>query len=283
MMIGDWLANWQPHHDTLLHRYSFNGNCNDSVGGAHGTLVDYNDSAVWQTGSLYLNNPNGIAPSDTTQGAHIDLPSGLLAGLEQATILMWMETPVDFDGSYLLSLGGGINGDGGSSGPELTVQNRFSGRLATHWNQSAGWWGHDLSGYANLSGPAFYALTIEEDIMGGFRTNPWDIGDRLRVFVDGTQRSEFKGPNWEGPGLNDPVNWYETANHIGRTWQDGFKGNLRIDELRIYGLALTPDQIAAEYAAGPDAVMTYSRAWDLNGDNRISLEDFAVMAEDWTE
>jgi hypothetical protein len=30
----------------------------------------------------------------------------------------------------------------------------------------------------------FYALTIEEDILGGVGTNPWGLGDRLRVDVD---------------------------------------------------------------------------------------------------
>jgi hypothetical protein len=194
---------------------------------------------------------------------------------------MWLETPVDFDGSYLLSFGGGKNGDGPTIGPELTVQNRLSGRLATHWNQSGSWYGHDLSGYPNLSGPAFYALTIEEDIMAGFRPNPWDTGDRLRVFVDGTWDSEFTGPNWEGPGLYDPINWFETANHLGKSWQAGYKGNVILDEIRIYSVALTAEQIAAEYAAGPNQVFAYSVPWDFNDDGIISMLDFVILAQQW--
>lgn len=293
IFTSNWLDHWQPRHQHLIHRYSFNGNCNDSVGSAHGTLVNYDSSAIWQTGKLYLNNAatfdaglnkyfGVIPPTDTTRGAHVNLPK-LLEGLDQATIEIWMETPLDFDGAYVYSFGGGVNGDGDSSGPELTLQNRSSARLATHWNQSAGWWGHDLSGYPNATGPACYALTVEEDITDGYKrpNEPWSMGDRVRVFIDSTQRAEFNNEPWEGPGLNDPVKWYETANCLGKTWQYGYKGNVILDELRIYDVALTADEIAADYADGPDVTLTQSSLGDINGDGQINFKDFAEMAKEW--
>jgi hypothetical protein len=68
-----------PLQNALIHRYSFEGNPNDSVGGAHGTLMG---GATISGGSLQL--------AGAKVGQYLDLPNGLISKLDSATLETWV-------------------------------------------------------------------------------------------------------------------------------------------------------------------------------------------------
>src|SRR5687768_204803 len=63
----------------LAHRYSFSGNANDSVGTAHGTVVDLGGpTAVFANGELDLSANTGEGSDAIGEDAYVDLPNGLI-------------------------------------------------------------------------------------------------------------------------------------------------------------------------------------------------------------
>lgn len=73
----------------LAHRYPFDGNCNDVIGSAHGTLVNNNGGAAYAGGRLNLGNA-GTEPSSGALGNYVDLPNGIWSGLgTSATLEIW--------------------------------------------------------------------------------------------------------------------------------------------------------------------------------------------------
>src|SRR5262245_44735321 len=77
------LAVWlqaTPAHAVLKHRYTFNGNANDSIGTAHGTVVDAGaPTAVFTlSGQLDLSGNTGQGSNGITNDAYVDLPNGII-------------------------------------------------------------------------------------------------------------------------------------------------------------------------------------------------------------
>ena len=83
------LADPAPLTAGPVHRYSFNGNANDSVGGAHGTLVDNTGSSSYANGQLVLGN-TGSENSANNTGDYVDLPNGIISALaDNGTFETW--------------------------------------------------------------------------------------------------------------------------------------------------------------------------------------------------
>ena len=75
----------------VVHRYDFAGDPNDSVGGAHGTLINNTTRAAYAGGQLTLGN-QGTENSNNVPlvGDYIDLPNGIISALgNQATFEVW--------------------------------------------------------------------------------------------------------------------------------------------------------------------------------------------------
>ena len=64
----------------MVHRYDFNGNADDAVGGAHGTLVNNTGNASFGSGRLTLGN-DGSQSSNANNGDYVDLPNGIISAL----------------------------------------------------------------------------------------------------------------------------------------------------------------------------------------------------------
>jgi hypothetical protein len=64
----------------LVHRYTFNGSANDSVGTAHGTVVDPGSpTAVFAGGLLDLSANSGQGSNAISEDAYVDLPNGIVS------------------------------------------------------------------------------------------------------------------------------------------------------------------------------------------------------------
>ena len=70
------------------------------------------------------------------------------------------------------------------------------------------------------------------------------------------------------------------------TGPDGVSSNMVIDDLKIYNYAMTDAEIADAYNAvsGQNlCVNAYESTYDVNGDCKVNLSDFAAFAIDWLE
>ncbi|BBO33903.1 hypothetical protein [Lacipirellula parvula] len=82
----------------LVHRYSFSGNVNDSIGTAHGTIVDPGTvNHAFAGGKLDVQTNRGLPYPQNADGAFVELPGNIfsaafLGGVAgEITIEMWVE------------------------------------------------------------------------------------------------------------------------------------------------------------------------------------------------
>lgn len=80
-----------------------------------------------------------------------------------------------------------------------------------------------------------------------------------------------------------PVFVTRVNNYIGKSaWGDNyFTGQM--DEVRVYNYPLTPEQIAAQYVQDMSiaSICLNKPAYDFDGDCIVTLDDFALFAEQW--
>jgi hypothetical protein len=267
-----------PAHAVLVHRYMFNGNVCDCVGGAHGTIVDPGaPTAVFTAGGqLDLSANSGNA----TEDAYVDLPNHIIqnaarSGQSGAFSLVWWFTISeartwqrlgDFSGPTLATPPGGedVLNNGNVNSLFVTPS---SGRL----NQGLDMWNNynptDADGdntYTafGLSGPTapglpsgvqHYVVAVYDnnDTSGG--ANP---GGTMHLYLNGAEilpgDADVIGSNAIYPGL-DLNNLGDHDNWLGRSqWPDPmFDG--KFNEFSIYDHALTPVEVLEPFIyGGPD-------------------------------
>jgi hypothetical protein len=233
----------------LRHRYSFNGTgttATDSVGGADGLVVN---TTLAGDGTVVL------AGVDSVQ--YVDLPNGIVSSIgPSATVEVWASwTGVGGTWQRVFDFGS-------SDQPEDTQGNGVTYLFGTPNN-----------GTTTFARTAFTnAGNAAEQFVEAPATLPTGVLVHLAVVVDGAARTLTFYQDGVSQGsvgfadtsltrLNDVNNW------IGRsqwTFDDEFQGT--VSEFRIYGAARSAQQIAAESAAGPDAVLPGSAGADAGTD-----------------
>lgn len=263
----------------LVNRYGFDGNVNDAVSNANGTVIQGTGtnpgSIAFAAGKMTMTNPNG-ANSNNTAIAYVDLPNGIVSSLgNQMTLAVWVNPNpvitwtriVDFgisNGGENISDGGGVNfltlvaranSDGGTVASELKYLGQGGSRQAMGLLQLP------------QGQESFVALTINENT------------GMFRIYVDGQQVGQVALAPGTLMDFNDVNNWLGRAQYGDR----GFNG--AYNELRIYDEALSAGWIKAMYETGPDAIPANAcvtpPATDVNGDCRVDLTDLAAMATEW--
>lgn len=216
----------------LVHRFSFNSlgaTADDTIGTAHGSIVN---ASVTASGKLDL------AGADSDQ--YVDLPNGLIRGLEDATFEAWInwngggiwQRIFDFGSSYE---GEDLQG-GGSTYLFLTPKHLYgSPRLAY---SVAGARGETIvdAGVQLPTGTTSHVVAIVDD-----------THDKLSLYLDGRLEGSVAF-NGQLSAIDDVNNWLGRSQFI---IDDELGASLY--EFRIYAAALTETQVAASYAAGPDA------------------------------
>lgn len=256
-----------PVQAGLLNRYSFNdGTANDSVGAANGTLVGSNGSI--SGGSLILDNTGESSANPGPDGAYLDLPNGLITSAANAdtagalTIEMWITMAEHRDWSAAFSAGTSINGEDTSDccngdQPYLQIIPRTGDggagndfRVTTN-NFGAG------EGFVDEPGDGTdLQIGVEEHLVAVFDQSAGTPGD-LTVYRNGVlvgvagisanlDLTTFLRADLTGGDVN---NW------IGRSqWPDALL-DASVNEVRIYGNALTAANAANNFAAGPNTVV----------------------------
>jgi hypothetical protein len=256
----------------LVHRYSFTTNANDSVGTAHGTVIDpLAVTHAFVGGELDLSANAGNTSNAITEDAYVNLPNGIVSaaatgGMNGAVAFeYWFTVSENRTWQRLGDFGTSNNGEdtsaAGSASPYLSIV-ATSGRgnlvdmtnhPSTGQEPAAGFGGtpvlgqqyHIMAVYNHNDGRAFHAD-------GANGTMSLYLNDGINP-----QQQVAYGaihPNMNIRTLTDVNNW------LGRSqWGDPlFDGKL--NEFRIYNTAPSAAYVASSFAAGPNALAAF-QAW----------------------
>jgi hypothetical protein len=232
----------EPPPLALKHRYSFSetggATVNDSVGNAHGEIMG--NGASFSGGSLIL--PGGGVSTDTpeTIAGYVNLPNGIISPLVNVSFEAWVTWNGSGSWQRIFDFGTSAAGEEISTGQ-----------------------GNYL--FMSPAGPSNLRFAVRDPRTGTEPTQltasrPLPNGDEVYVaavynFTANQARLYSNAVQVaSGPAavplaiINDVNNW------LGRSqWPDGmFQGSY--NEVRIWQGALSPEQVAANFAAGPDTV-----------------------------
>jgi hypothetical protein len=221
---------------TLQHRYSFNTDANDSVGGANATLY----------GATYLANnavqlPGGAASTSN----YVQFPTGMLVGDNSMSIEIWLTDTAGVTWAEAFCFGGSTAGPnpGGQ-------QTNYISLIPT-------------SGNAPIDMRGAFKLTSEQDVdapAGG--TLPLNTEEYVVLTYDAPSTTGTLYLNGVVVGVNN--NLTITPAQLGNTYNnylglDEFNDNLfqgSVDELRIWNAPVSPLYMAVQLASGPDTIAT---------------------------
>jgi len=269
----------------LIHRYSFGDSDGvvvpDSVGGADGTLINNTGLATVADGQVNLGNDGSQSSNGNNgdaNGDYVDLSNGLVSSLTQMTIEVWTTWNNDTQTwARVYDFGTSNSGEGLSSAADA------GGDVYNFYFSTARWDGLALVEYRHGgNAPSIVpggTLALGQEIL--ITQVHDDKADQVRLYVNGIAVGGYEPP-FALQVMTDNNNW------LGRSqWGDVlYVGSF--NELRIYDTALSGDQIAADYLAGPDALGVLpaptgdaAAIGDLNGDGVYDLLDMAIAADNW--
>lgn len=235
----------------LVHRYSFSWNVRDSVGGAHGTLVNGTRQASFVSGQLVLGNSG--QNSNGGVGDYVDLPNGIISALgSQATFECWATWTGNSSWDRFFDFGTSNAGEDSSAGGE--------------WSTYIFLTPHGGSGVLRLgfrNGP-----TNDERGVEGFTLAPgehhlavtWDeTASSVCLYLDG-QLVGTSAPHFQLADMTDNNNW------LGRSqWGDPFfRGSY--NEVRLWNHAMSDREVLQSYLVGPDGVPSKLVSIEESGD-----------------
>lgn len=255
---------------TLTHRWSFNGTgaagngtvLPDSIGSANGTIVGAGASRS-ATALTLPGSGNGNFAS-TNISAYFDLPNGIISSKTHLTIETWATIVSNKTWQRLFDFGR-MNITGNGAPGELTTTSGAPGGTNSHdnlmlavsrdgdINRQKLVMRNDTAGEQSTDGNLVTAAGTKYHYVATFQSGVGAnaaTGGRFSWYRDGT----FVGSvdtNFRLNQLEDVNNW------LGRSqWSGDSNANIAYDEFRLYSGILTPDDIRASRAAGPDAAAT---------------------------
>jgi hypothetical protein len=247
----------------LQHRWTFNNNAaNDAtgttvpdvVGGANGQVRNLTGITKFTGSRLTLGG------GQSATAPYVDLPNGLLSvngvangGSGEMTIEGWFKITgnrqwsriFDFGSTISPDTGGEVSGPGGGGEGRdyLFLSAQRDGdpgfRQISIRNEDPGGGGGNSVDYATtgLNSDTHFVVTWKESV-GELRV--YENGALKTVYGNGTKMSDIRDVNvWLGRS-----NWAGDQNTQGE-----------YDEFRLYNRIITPDQVQADYAAGPDNIV----------------------------
>ena len=211
----------------LVNRYSFTTDASDAVGGADGQLVG---GAIISNNAVVLNGSDG----------YVNLPNNLCTGMTSLSFEAWVTESGSAAWARLFDFG---NSSGGED-----AQGGGTSYMFVAWPGGSG---NYLRASYRLPGAAEMLLDVSPRPTQGFAHHfVWTqdgVSNVARIYLDGVLTGTYANftatPADVGPTVND---W------LGRSQYNDpyFKGS--IDEFRIYDFALSAEQIASNFALGPD-------------------------------
>jgi hypothetical protein len=250
-----------PGAPTLIHEYKFNETsgttASDSVPGNSptwdGTLVG---GATLGGGQVTLDGSSG----------YVQLPAGILTGVNEVTIEAWASfgTPIN-TWANLYAFG---NTDGSGAGENYITFQPHTGGPTTSMNFGIGdpgnaaetdvVLGNTLDGMTEVQIVAVYHPMAGDNLL---YTNGVFVGDLTgtgfnNLFNNLMDPVAFAGPTFSNQTVLASTLGADPLNYIGHSLYNADPTlNGSIDEFRIYSGPLTPAQVAADYALGPNQLL----------------------------
>jgi hypothetical protein len=254
-------------HAVVVHRYTFSGNANDSVGTANGTVVDGGvATAAYLNGYLMLSGNTGQGSNTAAvdrNDAYVDLPNGIVSTAAQggtagavsfeywftvATQRTWQRIG-DFGTSdgpddAIKTDGEDVSNDGGASNYLLMTPNsgNFGNGLAMT--------NHDDTGPepgAGVQGP--FPVGKESHVVAVYDKNNTTAGPggTMTLYLDGTQRAQAA----ISEVFQFDATFIDNNNWLGRSqWNDPIFDGL-YNEVAIYNHAVSAAEVTTNFATGP--------------------------------
>jgi hypothetical protein len=257
-----------PAYGQLVHRYSFTSNANDSVGTAHGTVVDpLAVTHAFTGGQLDLSANAGELSNAITEDAYLNLPNGIVSaaaagGMNGAVAFEYWFTVSENRtwqrlGDFGTSNGGEDTSASGSATPYLSIV-ATSGRgnivdMTNHTTTGQ----EPAAGFAGtpVLGQQYHIMAVfNHNDPRGFTAD--GSNGTMTLFLNdgvGPQQVAYAGihPNIDIRTLPDVNNW------LGRSqWGDPLFDGL-YNEFRIYNSAPSAAYVASSFAAGPNAIVPF--------------------------
>jgi hypothetical protein len=229
-------ANLTVLEPSMVHRWSFDSNADDSIGGADGTLM----------GNAFISN-NAVQLPDTNttslspNASYVLFPNGVLTNLNSATIEVWATDLGGKNWAEIYSFGGNTN-----FFDDTADQTNYIGLIPT-------------SGDGDMR--AAFKILNEQDVIWPATTMPTNVEEDIALTYDNSTTTASLYLNGQLVGVNtnitiSPADLGNTFdNYLGRDQfnDDIFEGS--VDELRIYAGPLSPTDILNDYQSGPETVV----------------------------
>ncbi|HHY83910.1 MAG TPA: hypothetical protein GYA07_00030, partial [Verrucomicrobia bacterium] len=257
----------------LIHRYSFNEapdttTVTDSVGGAHGTVINLVPGSAEDNfnglGQLVM---SGTGNSGSPGSAYVDLPNGLVSGLSAVTIEGWVVWRSEVQHTRFFDFGNSNAGEGSAgTGQGYMMFSPWSGSSRTRFAIKQGTQAETpslASSVALTAGPDLIHYAVVYDPPNGV----------VRIYING-QRTGTAAVSLLLSVVQDVNNW------LGRSqWSGDAMLNGLYDEFRIYNGPLLDADIAASYAAGPDALPADAPALKIRAELPNLILSWSAEAE----
>lgn len=220
-----------------IHRYSFTENVADSIGAAHGKVIDAGQpTAKFDGGRLDLSANQGERGGSPTEDAYAELPSDTIADLKgKATFELWCR-PTDWRlHSHIFQ----FEREDATVG--LAYRNSRNNLMGFLGNGST----RCISGSElNLrpGGERHFVLVLDPDDPTA------DQAGTQTLYLDGYRLATGKMPADFAESFGESKNW------LGNRDPDGPMFSGIYNEFRIYAKALGPQEVLASFLAGPDTV-----------------------------
>ncbi|MES2475812.1 MAG: PQQ-dependent sugar dehydrogenase [Verrucomicrobiota bacterium] len=276
---------------TVTHRWNFNSTgpsthstiIPDQISAAPGTIVGIN---VTRTGTALTlpGGSNGQVAANAIAG-YFDLPNGIISSKTNFTVEMWAtihttrqwQRVFDFGRVNITANGNGeiSNTSGNPGGAESRDNLMLSAQRGDTLNDKRLAARNDGAGELGADNSVSTSLNVEYHYVATYQANSDPAtGGRFTWFRNGTQMAAFD-TNFPLNQLQDVNNW------LGRSqWTGDQNSNISYNEFRLYDYALTPAQIAASAAAGPDLSPAPVAVADAISMHRGQKARIGVLAND---
>jgi hypothetical protein len=247
----------------LVHKYNFNDNtANDSVGTAHGTIVDPAGIGFFTAGQYSLTNNNGALSGQdftlpATMGTYVNLPNGIFSNAAiggtrgQISLEFWFTTETNRSSTRLADFGRQNDGDGedeptgGANAQSYVAFQPQAGNDVLLQMRK----GDPAVDYRVAATPALptnlqhhVAIVLDDTDFAEF------IDGRASMYVNGALAATNSLPIFSFlDQVSDLNNWLGRSQFNNNPLFDG-----RINEVRIHDTALSAADVTNSFTLGPD-------------------------------
>ena len=249
-----------------------------SVSDAHttavGTLVGFGDADAAHVSGKY---GNALTFDGNNDQVSLNTLQDLPLGSSPRTLMCWVRTPAEVPTEAQ-----GIFGYGNKAGRQRILLQLFNEAESAVQRLSLDIWGATLVGSSNLADNQWHHVAV---VCGDFDTNGSLTIGECRLYVDGVlEAAEMTDPTRANRVLNTVAAQSPVIGGANVTAKSHFRGE--IDDVRIFPVALTADEVAAYAGGTADAVERWhldqfghaSVLWtaDDDGDQLNRLFEYAL-------